>query len=60
MAVKLLLADVWELPAWSAPAFITVVLAAAAAASARDNRRTRLGAAEGEASRARPKVQART
>jgi tellurite resistance protein TerC len=60
VAVKLLLADVWEFPAWSAPAFITVVLAAAAAASARDNRRTRRGAAESEAARARTKVQART
>ena len=38
VAVKLLLADVWELPAWSAPAFITVVLAVAAAASVRENR----------------------
>jgi hypothetical protein len=27
VAVKLLLADVWEFPAWSAPAFITAVLA---------------------------------
>ena len=26
VAVKLLLADVWELPAWSAPAFIAAVL----------------------------------
>jgi tellurite resistance protein TerC len=42
VAVKLLLADVWEFPAWSAPAFITAVLAAAAAASLRDDRRTRL------------------
>jgi tellurite resistance protein TerC len=39
VAVKLLLADVWEFPAWSAPAFITVVLAVAAAASLRDPRR---------------------
>ena len=60
VAVKLLLADVWEFPAWSAPAFITVVLAVAAAASVRDNRRRRRGAAESEAARARPKVQART
>ena len=60
VAVKLLLADVWEFPAWSAPAFITVVLAAAAAASTRDNRRTRRDAADSEAPRARPKVQART
>ena len=41
VAVKLLLADVWEFPAWSAPAFITAVLAVAAAASLRDNRRAR-------------------
>jgi len=39
VAVKLLLADVWEFPAWSAPAFITAVLAVAAAASLRDDRR---------------------
>jgi tellurite resistance protein TerC len=43
VAVKLLLADVWEFPAWSAPAFITVVLAAAAAASLRGTRRARRG-----------------
>jgi tellurite resistance protein TerC len=39
VAVKLLLADVVHFPAWSAPAFITAVLAVAAAASLRDNRR---------------------
>jgi tellurite resistance protein TerC len=39
VAVKLLLADVWEFPAWSAPAFITAVLAVAATASLRDARR---------------------
>jgi tellurite resistance protein TerC len=38
VAVKLLLADVWEFPAWSAPAFIVTVLAVVAAASPRDNR----------------------
>jgi tellurite resistance protein TerC len=38
VAVKLLLADVWEFPAWSAPAFITAVLAVAAVASAFGNR----------------------
>jgi predicted tellurium resistance membrane protein TerC len=42
VAVKLLLADIWEFPAWSAPAFIAAVLAVAAAASMHDNRRTRL------------------
>jgi tellurite resistance protein TerC len=41
VAVKLLLADVWVFPAWSAPAFIIVVLAVAAAASVRDSRRAR-------------------
>jgi len=41
VAVKLLLADVWEFPAWSAPAFIAVVLAVVAVASVRGNRRTR-------------------
>jgi predicted tellurium resistance membrane protein TerC len=41
VAVKLLLADVWEFPAWSAPAFISAVLAVVAAASVRDNRRSR-------------------
>jgi hypothetical protein len=40
IAVKLLLADVWELPAWSAPAFIAAVLAVVAIASARDRHRT--------------------
>jgi tellurite resistance protein TerC len=39
VAVKLLLADVWEFPAWSAPAFIAAVLAVIALASLRDNRR---------------------
>ena len=39
VAVKLLLADVWEFPSWSAPAFIAAVLAAVAAASVRDIRR---------------------
>ena len=41
VAVKLLLADVVELPAWSAPAFITAVLAVVTAAALRDNRRMR-------------------
>jgi tellurite resistance protein TerC len=34
VAIKLLLADVWEFPAWSAPAFITGVLAVVTVASA--------------------------
>jgi tellurite resistance protein TerC len=38
VAVKLLLADVWEFPAWSAPAFITAVLAVVTAASLLGNR----------------------
>jgi predicted tellurium resistance membrane protein TerC len=38
VAVKLLLADVWELPAWSAPAFIAAVLSVVAFASVRANR----------------------
>jgi tellurite resistance protein TerC len=38
VAVKLLLADVWELPSWSAPAFIAAVLAVVAVASVRANR----------------------
>ena len=55
VAVKLLLADVWEFPAWSAPAFITAVLAVAAAASLRDGRRARLaGRPAREAARGRP------
>ena len=41
VAAKLLLADVWEFPAWSAPAFITAVLAVVAAASVRDSRRAK-------------------
>jgi tellurite resistance protein TerC len=53
VAVKLLLADVWEFPAWSAPAFITVVLAVAAAASLRDTRRARAGGGPAQASRPR-------
>jgi tellurite resistance protein TerC len=53
VAVKLLLADVWEFPAWSAPAFITVVLAVAAAASLRDTRRARPGGGQAQASRPR-------
>jgi tellurite resistance protein TerC len=53
VAVKLLLADVWEFPAWSAPAFITVVLAVAAAASLRDTRRARAGCGPAQASRTR-------
>jgi tellurite resistance protein TerC len=45
VAVKLLLADVVTFPAWSAPAFIAVVLAVVAAASLRANRRDRRGGA---------------
>jgi tellurite resistance protein TerC len=39
VAVKLLLADVLELPAWSAPVFITAVLAGVAVASVLSGRR---------------------
>ena len=55
VAVKLLLADVLEFPAWSAPAFITVVLAVAAAASLRDARRER-GNGPARASRTRQEL----
>jgi tellurite resistance protein TerC len=55
VAVKLLLADVVKFPAWSAPAFITAVLAVAAVASLRDNRRGRpAGRRAGEAQEAPP------
>jgi len=43
VAVKLLLADVWEFPVWSAPAFITAVLAVVTVASLRDQRRRPAG-----------------
>jgi predicted tellurium resistance membrane protein TerC len=59
VAVKLLLADVWEFPAWSAPAFITAVLAVAAAASLRDGRCTRPGG-RGAAQASAPRGQAHT
>ena len=39
VAAKLLLADVVEFPAWSAPAFITLVLTVVGVASAREGRR---------------------
>jgi tellurite resistance protein TerC len=39
VAAKLLLADLYEFPAWASPAFIAAVLAAAAAMSLRDRRR---------------------
>ena len=60
VAVKLLLADVWEFPAWSAPAFITVVLSLVTAAALRDNRRMRRadrradGAVDSDRARAAP------
>jgi len=40
VAVKLLLADVYEFPVWASPAFIVVVLAAAAVLSIHDTRRS--------------------
>jgi tellurite resistance protein TerC len=39
VAVKLLVADVYEFPTWASPAFIAVVLAVITALSVRDNRR---------------------
>ena len=42
VAVKLLLADVVKFPAWSAPAFIALVLIVVGVASLRDNRRARM------------------
>jgi tellurite resistance protein TerC len=39
VAAKLLLADAYEFPTWSAPVFIAAVLSVVAAASIRDNRR---------------------
>jgi tellurite resistance protein TerC len=47
VAVKLLLADVYHVPAWASPAFIAAVLAAVAAASLADTRWRRPGAASG-------------
>ncbi|MGH3212464.1 MAG: TerC family protein [Trebonia sp.] len=55
VAVKLLLADVWEFPAWSAPAFISAVLAVAAAASLRDTRRERQDAGRAPDAPAEPR-----
>lgn len=48
VAVKLLLADVVEFPAWSAPAFITAVLAVVAVLSASSARGGRRPPAEGQ------------
>jgi hypothetical protein len=39
VAAKMLLAGIYEVPAWASPAFIAAVLAAAAAMSIRDHRR---------------------
>jgi tellurite resistance protein TerC len=50
VAVKLLLADVYEVPAWTSPAFIAAVLAAVTVMSVRDRRRARSSAPD-EASR---------
>jgi tellurite resistance protein TerC len=46
VAVKLLLAEVWEFPAWSAPAFIAAVLAVVAVLSVRSTRGERHQAAD--------------
>jgi len=48
VAVKLLLADVVEFPAWSAPAFITAVLAVVAVLSLRSTRGDRRPPGEGQ------------
>jgi len=47
VAAKLLLADVWELPSWSAPAFIAAVLSVVAVASFRTGRSQRNGQVSG-------------
>ena len=52
VAVKLLLADVWELPAWSAPVFITVVLSVVAVASVISGRRAAAASAPRDRARA--------
>jgi tellurite resistance protein TerC len=43
VAVKLLTADLYELPTWASPAFIAAVLAVVAATSIRDYRRRAAG-----------------
>ena len=43
VGVKLLTADLYEVPAWASPAFIAAVLAAVAILSIRDRRRARAG-----------------
>jgi tellurite resistance protein TerC len=53
VAVKLLLADVYEFPVWASPAFIAVVLAAVAVLSIRDNRRAAMRTAPGSQDHAR-------
>ena len=55
VAVKLLLAGVWQPPVWSAPAFIAAVLATTAVLSARDARRP---AGPGRARAVRPAASA--
>jgi tellurite resistance protein TerC len=50
VAAKLLLADVWELPSWSAPAFIAAVLSVVAVASFRTGRSQRHGQRSGQVS----------
>jgi tellurite resistance protein TerC len=59
VAVKLLLADVWELPAWSAPVFIAVVLSVVAVASVRRTRRNRTISGRRAAEASAPHDQAR-
>ena len=51
VAAKLLRTDVYEAPVWASPAFIAVVLAAAATLSIRDNRRATQQPALGDQAR---------
>jgi TerC family integral membrane protein len=54
VAVKLLTAGLYEIPAWASPAFIAAVLAVAAALSARDSARRRARSSPGLHAAARP------
>jgi tellurite resistance protein TerC len=60
VAAKLLLADVYKLPAWSAPVFITAVLCVVAVASVRDSRRAARQQAQAAPEAARPPAERRT
>jgi tellurite resistance protein TerC len=54
VAIKLLLADVWELPAWSTPAFIVAVLAIVVVAGLSDRRAAAASAPHDQARAAAP------